>query len=273
MPLPFFFPYVFFIDLYLTSNWILDLDTVLITTLNLGHVRPAKGELMRISVFAFTAAVLLSLCSTPALAADLILTNLALNGASTVYVNGQDVYLGQAYFTADVGGKTETFGAYCVDFYHDITLGGLDLPYAYSKLYTYSDGVLSGTGSLMNLSMAEEIGSLASYGLRSNDAITKDAVQALIWEDMGANLTGFGANGAAIQNEITYLQTLDLSSNIRPDAIYAANGLTQGFTTGVPEPSTWAMMLVGLLGLGAALRATRRDRRVTPLGLSNTQLF
>ena len=31
-------------------------------------------------------------------------------------------------------------------------------------------------------------------------------------------------------------------------------------TTGVPEPATWAMMLVGFGGLGVALRRARRDR-------------
>ncbi|WP_309605252.1 PEPxxWA-CTERM sorting domain-containing protein [Phenylobacterium sp.] len=34
--------------------------------------------------------------------------------------------------------------------------------------------------------------------------------------------------------------------------------LGKGFTAGVPEPSTWAMMLVGFGGLGAVLRANRR---------------
>jgi hypothetical protein len=209
------------------------------------------------------AAVFLSLSSTGAHAADLILTNLAFNGASTVYVNGQDVYLGQAYFKANVDGKVETLGAYCVDLFHDITLGALDLPYDNSKLFTYSDGKLSGTGTpidAIDASLAEKIGGLANYGLHSTDPITKDAVQALIWEDMGATLTGFGANGDAIQNEIAVLKALDLTSDGVPNTIYAANGLTQGFTTGVPEPGAWALMLLGFLGLGTMLRASRRTR-------------
>jgi hypothetical protein len=33
---------------------------------------------------------------------------------------------------------------------------------------------------------------------------------------------------------------------------------------GVPEPATWAMMLLGFLGLGATLRAHRRADRELP---------
>jgi hypothetical protein len=223
---------------------------------------------MRRSVRACALAVtILGLSSTGAHAADLILTNLDFNGESTVYVNGQDVYLGQAYFTATVDGKVETLGAYCVDVFHDITLGALNLPYDNSKLLTYSDGVLSGTGTPINATdpnLAEEIGGLADYGLHSTDPIIKDAVQALIWEDMGAVLTGFGANGDAIQNEIADLKALDPTSDGVPNTIYAANGLTQGFTTGVPEPGAWALILFGFFGLGTILRASRRTRLTLP---------
>jgi PEP-CTERM motif len=31
-----------------------------------------------------------------------------------------------------------------------------------------------------------------------------------------------------------------------------------GMTSGVPEPSTWAMMLLGFVGLGFAFRQSRR---------------
>lgn len=44
-------------------------------------------------------------------------------------------------------------------------------------------------------------------------------------------------------------------------AFYTGYGLETGFVTlagGVPEPATWAMMLVGLGGLGVAMRSRRR---------------
>ena len=209
--------------------------------------------------FAGAAVLASSLASTSAVAADLTLTHLQFDNSSTVYVNGVDVYLGEADFTALVGGKVETIRAFCIDFYHDITLGPLDLQYDRSKLETYSNGALSGTGTTMDLGTAEQIGGLANYGIASTDPIVQEAVQALIWKDMGATLSGFGSNGAAIQSEMTNLEGLDLSSGGRPGAIYAVNGLTQGFTTGgVPEPALWATMLLGLGAIGAAMRDRRR---------------
>jgi hypothetical protein len=35
-------------------------------------------------------------------------------------------------------------------------------------------------------------------------------------------------------------------------------GEIRGFLAAVPEPSTWAMMLIGFLGLGFAFRTSRR---------------
>ena len=41
-------------------------------------------------------------------------------------------------------------------------------------------------------------------------------------------------------------------------AMTCGNDVIQGVISGVPEPSTWAMMLVGFGGLGVAMRASRR---------------
>jgi PEP-CTERM motif len=45
------------------------------------------------------------------------------------------------------------------------------------------------------------------------------------------------------------------------DCPVAAEGSAGAFTAGVPEPSTWAMMLIGLVGLGFAFRSKRRISR------------
>jgi len=86
------------------------------------------------------------------------------------------------------------------------------------------------------------------------------------WE---LSFTGLTKNIASV--------TLDPSSTFAPTSLYRVgntvflnykggspvNGQFALFNvTLVPEPSTWAMMLVGLLGLGAALRLSRRRSAV-----------
>jgi len=44
------------------------------------------------------------------------------------------------------------------------------------------------------------------------------------------------------------------------DSGYIDNVLVQTFSPGVPEPATWAMMLVGFGGIGAAMRSSRRKQ-------------
>jgi hypothetical protein len=58
-------------------------------------------------------------------------------------------------------------------------------------------------------------------------------------------LFDFGAAGA---NSITFVESRGLSN------LYVFNG------NGVPEPSTWAMLIVGFGAVGGALRAARRRR-------------
>ena len=191
-------------------------------------------------------------------AQDVTLINLSFSGASTVYINGQNVYLGEAYFTADAQGKVEHFGAFCIDFYHDINVGNLNLPYDFSTLATYSNGVLSGTGTPLSLQTAEQIGGVANYGLSSKSPIVQAAAQALIWEDLGASLTNFGSDGTAIQAEMATLRAMDLTISQRPTTIYAVDGKTQGFVTATPEPAAWILLISALAIVGAALRVRRR---------------
>jgi len=50
------------------------------------------------------------------------------------------------------------------------------------------------------------------------------------------------------------------------DSIYSDNSGTQTLSiSAVPEPATWAMMLAGFGGLGAAMRAARRGRTSAPI--------
>ena len=74
--------------------------------------------------------------------------------------------------------------------------------------------------------------------------------------------TGFVGNGEVhgvlqFQGTFTSLSFTDTSENW--------HGLTVGIgnVAGVPEPATWAMLLVGVFGVGAMLRASRRRHGLT----------
>ena len=97
--------------------------------------------------------------------------------------------------------------------------------------------------------------SLASFGFTSSSGAEKF---------FNADLVGFGAVGAGSQSiEIEYSLTFNAGTSAGP-----ADGF--GFTydlvdpppsAAIPEPSTWAMMLVGFAGLAFAGYRARANRR------------
>ena len=71
----------------------------------------------------------------------------------------------------------------------------------------------------------------------------------------------------AAEGTMPYLSYVSGSADITSIVISTTNsgsgfalGGTGGMGGGVPEPATWAMMLVGFGGLGAAMRSTRRKQ-------------
>ena len=66
-----------------------------------------------------------------------------------------------------------------------------------------------------------------------------------------ATTTGCGTNGANISS---YLYWDHIHPTARVQALWA-----EGFRAAIPEPSTWAMLLVGFAGMGfAAQRGARK---------------
>ncbi len=124
--------------------------------------------------------------------------------------------------------------------------------------------------ALANLGVADYLG-----GVTNADVYT--AIAAAIWYDeynTGANslsVTGDSVVGSAAPGSpATGLIALDLAYAAANATNYSTGlypgttgqgftGYGQGFVVGVPEPSTWAMMLLGFAGLGYA--ASRRNVR------------
>jgi hypothetical protein len=90
----------------------------------------------------------------------------------------------------------------------------------------------------------------------------------------GPNTSGNSGNSYRDINPNNYTGNLWIvgASFNNPDGSYKLDGfklekLTFKQTGGVPEPSTWAMLLVGFFGIGGALRSSRR-RAAGPAALS-----
>ena len=111
--------------------------------------------------------------------------------------------------------------------------------------------------------MAQLGTSIANAGGDRDDL---SAIQGAIWKiEYGSATSGNAAGDALINSYVTYAQAHPEASD--PNGFYplGANGrgfgTTQGFSLGVPEPASWALMLTGFGMIGWAAR--RRRHRVT----------
>ena len=69
------------------------------------------------------------------------------------------------------------------------------------------------------------------------------------------------AQGGTIAAAEAALETALLAGNtyLNIHTMAFPGGEIRGFLSAVPEPSTWAMMLIGFAGLGFAFRGSRRN--------------
>lgn len=176
------------------------------------------------------------------------------------------------------------------------------ISFAPGTVTTNSNGVLSGTGTPISTQVSQEIEYLAEKGVAIAkgagaptgwSSVIKDSlqyIQAAIWAveynfqvggsaGVGKITTGNATEDGFIQTYINDAVAYVLGHPNAPlaAAIYATAGTTQGQATGipptgagqapaVPEPSTWAMMIIGFFGVG--FMAYRRRPNGTVLRLS-----
>jgi hypothetical protein len=173
----------------------------------------------------------------------------------STFPTGQDVYLTPLLFN----GKLDEF---CVDPYHEIDTGKVNYTFTGAPLATNSDGAITGTGTLLTSTQVGEIGGLidlGDYDLSKHDDVGASAVQGAIWEILGATVAPYGTDANTLKTDMAAdLSWAMIAANQRPaTAIYDPADNIQGFGAPIPEPATWAMMIVGLGLAGAALRRSR----------------
>ena len=249
----------------------------------------------------------LAFASQASAAQELKLESSAMDTTYTAYVNGEHVYSNGVTFTAQdfndpghanaVSGPTYDLFGFCVDIYHNMTLGNLSLVYQNNESLTVTDPLPTNFGptapaNVVTPTQLTALTNLIDTGYilhedetTANHAVTElelAAIQAAIWrvenptatvtiDSSQANLTAGGTH--------TYRQLFnDYSHGVFDNAggdLADANDRfytivevspydgTQSFAIGwplpgVPEPTTWALMLTGFFGMGSMLRRQRK---------------
>jgi hypothetical protein len=202
--------------------------------------------------------------------------------------NNEDAYDNGVTFAVSgyaVPPTTSLYG-FCIDIYHNIGLGSLGLTYTSNQ--DTGGGLVPNTETVLNSTQITAITNLVDTGLKLHEQSPNDpdtimklaAIQAAIWAvEVPTTLVGGqqvatvtldnpNATVAGDPNTIgqwfTDYSTGAYTSLAGPnDKVFTiSNGDNQSFAIGwpigVPEPTTWAMMLTGFVGMGATLRNRRK---------------
>jgi hypothetical protein len=149
-----------------------------------------------------------------------------------------------------------TVVVFCDDLNHVVDVGG-----GQNLLYEVGQVTVDGNGNPLSEAVSNEMGQLANIGRKDFAKSDEDgaiAAQAAIWDlEYGVTVT---SSDTTIQGDITADLKVGDNGDGYANGLIGLDGQQSQVTGVVPEPATWAMMLMGFGGLGAAMRGSRRQQ-------------
>jgi hypothetical protein len=187
-------------------------------------------------------------------------------GYQAVFISppGENVYAGQIHL---IGTGGTFMDVWCLDVFDNIVK-----PYTYN-INTYNAGDVRPGMAVLDAAQVRQIAALMFLGNPSNSGPFSDAaIQLAIWSaEYGGAFSDNADAGTQAQVSLALADTAfggifdrgDLTLTVLTDAPVVKSQAFGVVTvaTAVPEPATWAMMLLGFIGMGTLAMRKRREGR------------
>ncbi|MDB5194938.1 MAG: sorting protein [Parcubacteria group bacterium] len=229
--------------------------------MGLSHIAPArtKGFQMNKMLLAGAAALALTVAAGHASAATTLeVTHIGGNTSFTehLFLAGKldkEVYPTAQYLT--VTGFTDPILALCFGILGNDFFGDKTPP----ELYTTGTTIVNGDGSALSIDERRQLNQLMQDTKTFTTLADLAGIQNAVWRVLNPGLVIDTHGNVQVDARTAFFFNDSTRSNISFTALSSVNGPDgQPLGIAVPEPSTWALMLTGFLGLGMALRRRRQ---------------